>query len=102
MTAPVSPRDTSRERTDLAWVRSVLAIGAVGLLLLKQVLPHVHERPGLGIAIIVLIALYALAAFWYWYDRHRRDEVSRAALAALSAATVIVGIVLLVLDIVVT
>jgi uncharacterized membrane protein YidH (DUF202 family) len=90
--------DADLERTDLAWDRSVLAIGAVGLLLLKQLLPHVHAHLALGILLLSLAALYAAAAYWYRWDRRHRRWVSRSALRAVSVATVGVGVALLALE----
>jgi len=94
----MSAPDTDLERTDLAWDRSVLALGAVGLLLLKQVLPQVKADPWVGVIVLLLAGGFALAAYWYRRDRRRRTWVSRRSLAVVAGSTIGVGISLLALE----
>ena len=65
------------ERTDLAWSRSGLALGACGLIILRG-LPSVtgdSSRPAMGVAILVLgVITWALG---YWSAHRRRPSPGR-------------------------
>jgi uncharacterized membrane protein YidH (DUF202 family) len=62
------------ERTDLAWSRSGLALGACGVIVLKG-LPSITgstRRPAAGVAILLLgVATWALG---YWSSHRRRPQ----------------------------
>jgi len=65
------------ERTDLAWSRSGLSLGACGLIVLRG-LPSVTgspSRPAIGLVILVLGA--ATWALGYWSAHQRRPSASR-------------------------
>ncbi len=79
-------------RTDLAWDRSVLAMGAIGLVLLRRILPFVRTRPWEGAIILIVAGGLALVGFGYRRHRAKRGRSSRLALELISAATTVVGL----------
>ncbi len=92
------------ERTDLAWSRSGLALGACGVIVLKG-LPSITgstRRPAIGAAILLLgIATWALG---YWSSHRRRPRPGRPRpvatwrdLAPAALGTAAVGVAALVL-----
>jgi uncharacterized membrane protein YidH (DUF202 family) len=90
--------DEDLERTELAWTRSALALGALGLILVKRVLPLGDHRVTEGVVILVL-AVVALAV-GLAYERHRRhlQLPSRSALALVAWATAGIGLAALLLS----
>jgi uncharacterized membrane protein YidH (DUF202 family) len=92
--------DEDLERTELAWTRSGLALGVLGLVLVRRVLPLADHRVVEGFVIVVLAAV-ALAV-GLAYDRHRRHRQlpSRSALALVAWATAGIGMAALVLSVV--
>jgi len=91
MIEPTHP-DEDVERTDLAWDRSALAMAAVGLVLLKQVLPEERAHPAVGWTVLALALATALVGFGYRRHRHRLPRPSRLALLLVSAATAVIGV----------
>ena len=92
--------DEDLERTELAWTRSALALGALGLVLAKRVLPLGGHRVTEGV-VILLLAVAALAV-GLAYERHRRHQKlpSRSALALVACATAGIGVAALALSVV--
>jgi len=90
----IEPRhpDEDVERTDLAWDRSALAMAAVGLVLLKQLLPRERAHPAAGWIVLSLALAIALVGFGYRRHRRRLPRPSRLALELVSAATAVVGV----------
>jgi uncharacterized membrane protein YidH (DUF202 family) len=85
------------ERTDLAWVRSAIALGAVGGAMLKSFGPTGRSRPveggialGLGAAVLLLAAGYVLG-------RRKGGTSVRRSLMLVTAGTVAIGIVAVVI-----
>ena len=60
-------------RTDLAWVRSALAFGAVGAALLKSYAPVGRARPADGIAALVLAVAIVLLAGGFMLRRKNEE-----------------------------
>lgn len=97
---PGDPRDAAA-RTALAWERSGLALAATGAVVARG-LPgsDVGERPVVGLVVTMLgLSVWVVTAL---AERRRRRHAHRpvatvADLALLSGATVVVGVVLLVL-----
>jgi len=94
--------DGDLERTEFAWMRSGLALAAIGLVLLKRLLPLVGHRVAQGFIIIGLGM--AFAAIGVAFERHRRHHElpSRSALKLVAAATAVIGLAALVLAVVST
>jgi uncharacterized membrane protein YidH (DUF202 family) len=84
--------DEDVERTDLAWDRSALAMAAVGLVLLKQVLPTERAHPAIGWTVLALALSISLVGVGYRRYRHRLPRPSRLALKLVSAATAVIGV----------
>jgi hypothetical protein len=80
------------DRTDLAWERSVLAMGAIGLLLLRRVLPFEEVHPWAGTIILIVAGALGLVALGYRRHRTKRDHPSRLALKLVSASATVVGL----------
>jgi hypothetical protein len=91
MIEPAHP-DEDLERTDLSWDRSALAMGVVGLVLLKQFLPKEKAHPAIAWIVVALALATALVGFGYRRHRHRLASPSRLALKLVSAATAIIGV----------
>ena len=84
-------------RTDLAWVRSALAFGAVGAALLKSYAPIGRARPVDGIAALVLAVAIVLLAGGYMLRRRHKGVSVRRSLMFVSAGTVAVGLAAIVI-----
>jgi uncharacterized membrane protein YidH (DUF202 family) len=80
------------DRTDLAWIRSALTFGGIGVAILKGVEPIGHARPVDGIVAIVLGAAVLLISAGY-VRRHDKGEDSHRSLLFVSAGTMAVGLV---------
>lgn len=88
------------ERTDLAWSRSGLALGACGVVVLRG-LPSVTEHPREPVVGVVLLALGALTwVLGHWSAHQRRPSAGRprpvatwADLALPAYGTAAVGVV---------
>lgn len=95
------PRSAALEsatgRTNLAWARSALAFGGVGAAMLKGLAPFGKARPVVGlIAIFLGVAIVVLAAAYML--RSRRPEASeRGSLMLVSAGTVAIGVLAIVI-----
>jgi uncharacterized membrane protein YidH (DUF202 family) len=84
-------------RTDLAWARSALAFGAVGAAMLKGLAPIGKARPVVGvIAIFVGVAIVVLAAAYILRSR-RPGASTRGSLMLVSAGTVAIGVLAIVI-----
>jgi uncharacterized membrane protein YidH (DUF202 family) len=92
---PRAPADveSALDRTDLAWDRSAIALGALGLILLKDLLPSVRSDAVVGIALLIVAGAYGIGAYAYRRHRGQRAQPSRQALAMVAAATAAVGVV---------
>jgi uncharacterized membrane protein YidH (DUF202 family) len=88
----VPAADEDVERTDLAWDRSVLAIGVLGLLLLRRLAPLTRARPAEGFVLLAMAGGFALVGAGYRRQRRHRPRASRSALKLVSAATAVVGV----------
>jgi uncharacterized membrane protein YidH (DUF202 family) len=87
------------ERTDLAWIRSALTFGGVGVAILKGFKPIGSARPLDGaIAIVLGVAVLLLSAGYLRRRRHSNAPVGRS-LLFVSAGTMSVGVVALVIAI---
>ncbi|MGO9341058.1 MAG: DUF202 domain-containing protein [Acidimicrobiales bacterium] len=85
------------ERTDLAWVRSALAFGAVGAAMLKSFAPLGRARPVDGIAALALAAAVVLLAAGYLIRRNREELPARRSIVLVSVGTVAVGLAAIVI-----
>jgi Domain of unknown function (DUF202) len=83
------------ERTELAWDRSLLAMGAIGLVLLRDILPFERARPAAGWTILVLAGAMGLGTFAYRRHESEHGRPSRMALKLVSAATALIGLIAL-------
>jgi uncharacterized membrane protein YidH (DUF202 family) len=84
-------------RTDLAWVRSALAFGGVGAAMLKNLAPVGRARPVEGAIAISLGVAVVLLAAGYRLQKRRRDSSIRSSLLLISAGTVAVGVIAVVI-----
>jgi uncharacterized membrane protein YidH (DUF202 family) len=89
--------ESATGRTNLAWARSALAFGGVGAAMLKGLAPFGKARPVVGvIAIFLGVAIVVLAAAYML--RSRRPEASeRGSLMLVSAGTVAIGVLAIVI-----
>jgi uncharacterized membrane protein YidH (DUF202 family) len=89
--------ESATGRTNLAWARSALAFGGVGAAMLKGLAPIGKARPVVGvIAIFLGVAVVALAAAYML--RSRRPQASeRGSLMLVSAGTVAIGVLAIVI-----
>ena len=85
------------QRTDLAWVRSTLAFGGVGAAMLTRFAPLGRARPVDGVAALVLGAAVLLLAGGYLLRRRSLGLPSRRSIMFVSAGTVAVGVLALVI-----
>jgi uncharacterized membrane protein YidH (DUF202 family) len=85
------------QRTDLAWVRSALAFGGVGAAMLKSFAPFGRARPVDGIVALALAAAVLLLAAGYLLRRNSEGVPSSRSILFVSAGTVAVGIVAIVI-----
>ncbi len=85
------------QRTDLAWVRSALAFGGVGAAMLKSFAPLGRARPVDGIAALVLSAAVVLLAAGYLMRRRSEAVPTSRSIMLVSAGTVAVGLVAIVI-----
>jgi len=94
--------DGDLERTEFAWVRSGLALAAIGLVLLRRLIPLVGHRVAQGFIIIGLGLSFVTIGLAF--ERHRRHHElpSRSALKLVSLATLVIGLAALVLALVST
>ena len=81
------------DRTDLAWIRSALTFGGVGVAVLKGFKPIGAARPIDGIIAIVLGAAVLLTSAGYLIRRRNPHVSVGRSLLFVSAGTVSVGIV---------
>jgi uncharacterized membrane protein YidH (DUF202 family) len=88
---------SAAERTDLAWVRSAIALGAVGAAMLKNFRPTGRSRPVEGAIALALAAAVLLLAAGYVLGRRRAGASVRRSLMLVSAGTVAIGIVAVVI-----
>jgi uncharacterized membrane protein YidH (DUF202 family) len=85
------------DRTDLAWMRSALTFAGVGVAVLKGFKPIGGARPFDGaVAIILGAAVLLMSAGYLRRRRHSNAPVGRS-LLLVSAGTMSVGIVALVI-----
>ncbi len=85
------------QRTDLAWVRSALAFGGVGAAMLRSFAPLGPARPVDGILALVLAAAVLLLAAGYLLRRGHEGVPARRSIIFVSAGTVAVGLVAIVI-----
>jgi uncharacterized membrane protein YidH (DUF202 family) len=97
MTGPSGMPTGAGQRTDLAWVRSALAFGGVGAAMLKSFAPFGRARPVDGIVALVLAAAVLLLAAGYLLRRNSEGVPSSRSILFVSAGTVAVGIVAIVI-----
>jgi uncharacterized membrane protein YidH (DUF202 family) len=92
--------DEDLERTDLAWVRSGLSLGVVGVVLLKRLVPLSGHNVAEGL--IILGMGVAVVAIGLAFERHRRQlqAPSRSALGLVTVATAVIGLAALILSLV--
>ena len=84
------------ERVEFAWHRTALALAGIGLVLVRRIVPAVPERPAIGVFLISVGVVSAAAVVaWREYAAHRAVS-RRAHLRVITAATVAVGVVSLV------
>jgi uncharacterized membrane protein YidH (DUF202 family) len=83
-------------RTDLAWVRSALTFGGVGVAILKGFKPLGSARPVEGVIAIGLGAAVALLSAAYLRRRRDQDAGPRRTLLLMSAGTMAIGLVAIV------
>ncbi len=86
------PVDEDLERTEFAWDRSALAMAAVALVLLKQILPTERAHPAVGWVVLGLAVATGLVGLGYRRHRHRQPRPSRLALKLVSGATALIGV----------
>jgi uncharacterized membrane protein YidH (DUF202 family) len=86
------PVDEDLERTEFAWDRSALAMAAVALVLLKQILPTERTHPVVGWIVLALAAATGLVGLGYRRHRRQHPRPSRLALKLVSAATAVIGV----------
>jgi uncharacterized membrane protein YidH (DUF202 family) len=84
-TAGRTPEQPRGERAELAWQRSGLAFAAIGVVLLRRVLPNVPVRPGPAVTLIAVGVVAALLGVVY-REGHRRRPVRRRTELRLAAA----------------
>jgi uncharacterized membrane protein YidH (DUF202 family) len=89
--------DDASERTDLAWVRSALAFGGVGVALLKDFKPLGKARPVDGFVAIALAAAVLLLAGGYMLRNRNSKTADRRSLLLVSSGTFAVGVIALVI-----
>jgi uncharacterized membrane protein YidH (DUF202 family) len=94
--------DGDLERTEFAWVRSGLALAAIGLILLRRLLPLVGHRVAQGFIIIGLGLSFVAVGLAFERHRRHRELPSRSALKLVSLATLVIGLAALVLAVVST
>jgi uncharacterized membrane protein YidH (DUF202 family) len=82
----------SVDRTDLAWIRSALTFGGVGVAILKGFKPIGHARPLDGVVAIVLGAAVLLISAGYVRRHDERVDAHRS-LLFVSAGTMAIGLV---------
>jgi uncharacterized membrane protein YidH (DUF202 family) len=94
--------DGDLERTEFAWVRSGLALAAIGLVLLRRLLPLVGHRVVQGFIIVGLGLSFVAVGLAFERHRRHRELPSRSALKLVSLATMVIGLAALVLAVVST
>ena len=86
------PIDEDLERTEFAWDRSALAMAAVGLVLLKQILPLSRPTPWSDGSCWASRRRPAWSASAIAATVERRPRPSRLALKLVSGATAVIGV----------
>lgn len=94
---PTSGTVSAMGRTDLAWARSALAFGGVGAAMLKGLAPIGKARPVVGMIAIILGAAVLLLAAAYVLRARRPSSSRRGSLLLVSAGTVAVGLLAVVI-----
>ena len=89
--------DSAVGRTDLAWARSALAFGGVGAAMLKGLAPIGKARPVIGSIAIFLGVAVVLLATGYVLRTRRPSSSVRGSLMLVSAGTVAVGLLAIVI-----
>jgi uncharacterized membrane protein YidH (DUF202 family) len=84
-------------RTNLAWVRSALAFGAVGAAMLKDFEPLGRARPVEGLIALLLGGAVVLLAVGYVIRRRRYGAATPRSLLLVAAGTLTVGVIAFVL-----
>jgi uncharacterized membrane protein YidH (DUF202 family) len=84
------------QRTDLAWVRSALTFGGVGVAILKGFKPIGGARPVDGIVAIGLGAAVALLSAAYLIRRRHANAPAARTLFLMSTGTMAIGLVAIV------
>jgi uncharacterized membrane protein YidH (DUF202 family) len=87
----------AEERTDLAWVRSALAFGGVGVAMIKGLKTFGPAKPVDGVAILVLAAAVLLLAGGYLIRRRGEQSASHRSLLLVSTGAVAVGLIAIVI-----
>ena len=85
------------ERTNLAWVRSALAFGAVGAAMLKDFEPLGRARPVEGVTALLLGAAVVLLAGGYVLRRRKHGIATSRSLMLIAVGTFMVGVIAFVL-----
>jgi uncharacterized membrane protein YidH (DUF202 family) len=88
------------DRTDLAWIRSALTFGGVGVAILKGFKPIGGARPLDGVIAIILGVAVLLMSAGYLRRRRHTDAPAGRSLLLVSAGTMSVGIVALVIGVI--
>jgi uncharacterized membrane protein YidH (DUF202 family) len=86
----------AEQRTDLAWVRSALTFCGVGVAILKGFKPIGAARPVEGLVAIGLGAAVALLSAAYLRRRRHADAPVGRTLFLMSAGTMAIGLVAIV------
>jgi uncharacterized membrane protein YidH (DUF202 family) len=94
--------DEDLERTELAWNRSGLALAAIGLVLLRRLLPILQDRVAEGLIIVGLGLAFSATVLAYQRHRRHRQLPSRSALKLVAAATTLIGLAAFVVAVVST
>lgn len=102
MTTDSGPRGAARpdDRVELAWNRSGLAFAAIGLVLLKRVLPDVPARPATAVPLLVGGLLAAVLAVIYREGLRNRTIPRRTELLLAASGAVFLGVLAFVVAVV--
>jgi uncharacterized membrane protein YidH (DUF202 family) len=88
--------DDAIQRTDLAWVRSALTFGGVGVAILKGFSPIESARPIDGIIAIILGLAVVVTSAGYLRRRRNSDRPVGRSLLFVTIGTVSIGTVALI------
>lgn len=84
--------EAAMDRDALSWQRSSLALAAVALLLVRHIEPIASARPLLSVLLLVMAGLFAGVGEAYHRLREHAGEPTRRIMLAVSAGTMLVGV----------